>query len=127
MLSLVDRAGRPQNGFLRLYDVYNLRLASDLVVLSACQTALGGEIKGEGLIGLTRGFLYAGAPRVVASLWQVDDRASAEIMKRFYEGMLVRGERPADALRNAQVAMWTTKGWDAPYDWAAFTIQGEWR
>jgi len=127
VLSLVDRSGRPQNGFLRLYDIYNLRLGSDLVVLSACQTALGGEIKGEGLIGLTRGFLYAGAPRVVASLWQIDDRASAELMKRFYESMLVRGERPAAALRDAQVAMWKTQGWDAPYYWAAFTIQGEWR
>jgi len=127
VLSLVDRAGRPQNGFLRLYDIYNLRLGSDLVVLSACQTALGGEIKGEGLIGLTRGFLYAGAPRVVATLWEIDDRTTAEVMKRFYEGMLARGERPAAALRAAQVTMWRTKGWDAPYYWAAFTLQGEWR
>jgi CHAT domain-containing protein len=127
VLSLVDRTGRPQNGFLRLYDVYNLRLGSDLVVLSACQTALGGEIKGEGLIGLTRGFLYAGAPRVVASLWEIDDRTTAEFMKRFYEGMLARGQRPAAALRAAQVAMWKSKGWDAPYYWAAFTLQGEWR
>jgi CHAT domain-containing protein len=127
VLSLVDRAGRPQNGFLRLYDVYNLRLNSDLVVLSACQTALGGEIKGEGLIGLTRGFLYAGAPRVVASLWEIDDRTTAELMKRFYEGMLTQGQRPAAALRAAQTAMWKTKGWDAPYYWAAFTLQGEWR
>ena len=126
VLSLVDRAGRPQNGFLRLYDIYNLRLGSDLVVLSACQTALGGEIKGEGLIGLTRGFLYAGAPRVVATLWEIDDRTTAEVMKRFYDGMLARGERPAAALRAAQVAMWRTKGWDAPYYWAAFTLQGEW-
>src|SRR5262245_27844594 len=126
VLSLVDRGGRPQNGFLRLYDIYNLRLGSDLVVLSACQTALGGEIKGEGLIGLTRGFLHAGAPRVVATLWEIDDRTTAEVMKRFYEAMLVRGERPAAALRAAQAAMWRTKGWDAPYYWAAFTLQGEW-
>jgi CHAT domain-containing protein/Tfp pilus assembly protein PilF len=127
VLSLVDRTGRPQNGFLRLYDVYNLRLGSDLVVLSACQTALGGEIKGEGLIGLTRGFLYAGAPRVVASLWEIDDRTTAELMKRFYEGMLVQGQRPAAALRAAQIAMWRNKGWEPPYYWAAFTLQGEWR
>src|SRR5205823_10284911 len=92
VLSLVDSKGRQQNGFLRLYDVYNLRLGADLVVLSACQTALGGEIRGEGLIGLTRGFLYAGAPRVVASLWEVDDRTSAELMKRFYEAMLLHKE-----------------------------------
>ena len=127
VLSLVDRDGRPQNGFLRLYDIYNLRLTSELVVLSACQTALGGEIKGEGLIGLTRGFLYAGAPRVVATLWEIDDRTTAELMKRFYEGVLGRGERPAAALRSAQIAMWKNRGWDAPYYWAAFTIQGEWR
>jgi CHAT domain-containing protein len=91
VLSLFDRSGHPQNGFLRLYDIYNLRLASDLVVLSACQTALGGEIKGEGLIGLTRGFLYAGAPRVVATLWEIDDRTTAELMKLFYERMLAHG------------------------------------
>jgi CHAT domain-containing protein len=127
VLSLVDRDGRQQNGFLRLYDIYNLRLGSDLVVLSACQTALGEEIKGEGLIGLTRGFLYAGAPRVVATLWEIDDRTTAEAMKKFYEFMLARGERPAAALRDAQVAMWKTRGWDAPYYWAAFTLQGEWR
>jgi CHAT domain-containing protein/Tfp pilus assembly protein PilF len=127
VLSLVDRGGRPQNGFLRLYDIYNLRLASDLVVLSACQTALGEEIKGEGLIGLTRAFLYSGAPRVVATLWEVDDRTTAEMMKRFYEGMLARGERAAVALRSAQVEMWKSKGWEAPYYWGAFTLQGEWR
>jgi len=127
VLSLVARSGHSQDGFLRLYDIFNLRLASDLVVLSACQTALGAEIKGEGLIGLTRGFLYAGAARVVASLWQIDDRTSAEIMKRFYEGMLTRHARPAAALRAAQVALWNTKGWDAPYYWAAYTLQGEWR
>jgi CHAT domain-containing protein len=127
VLSLFDRSGRPQNGFLRLYDIYNLRLRSDLVVLSACQTALGGEVAGEGLIGLTRGFLYAGAPRVVATLWEVDDRTTAEVMRRFYEGMLGRRERPAAALRAAQVALWRAKGWEAPYYWAAYTLQGEWR
>jgi CHAT domain-containing protein len=127
VLSLVDRSGRPQNGFLRLYDIYSLRLGADLVVLSACQTALGEEIKGEGLIGLTRGFLYAGASRVVASLWEVDDRTTAEVMKRFYKGILAGGERPAAALRAAQVALWKTKGWEAPFYWGAFTIQGEWR
>jgi CHAT domain-containing protein len=127
VLSLVDREGQPQNGFLRLYDIYNLRLSADLVVLSACRTALGQEIKGEGLIGLTRGFLYAGAIRVLATLWEIDDRTTAEAMKKFYQGMLGRGERPAEALRAAQIAMWRTKGWEAPYYWAAFTLEGEWR
>jgi len=127
VLSLVDEKGRPQNGFLRLYDLYNLRLSADLVVLSACQTALGKEIRGEGLVGLTRGFMYAGAPRVVASLWQIDDRASAEFMKRFYEGLLGQKLRPAAALRAAQVSMQKDPRWHAPHYWAAFTLQGEWR
>jgi len=127
VLSLVDRNGRRQNGFLRLYDIYNLRLRADLVVLSAFRTALGGDMQSEGLIGLTRGFFYAGSPRVLATLWEVDDRTSARLMKQFYERMLVAGETPAAALRAAQVAMWQTKGWEAPYYWAAFTLQGEWR
>jgi CHAT domain-containing protein len=127
VLSLVDQKGQQQNGFLRLYDLYNLKLSADLVVLSACQTALGKEIKGEGLVGLTRGFMYAGAPRVVASLWQIDDRASAEFMKRFYEGLLGEKLRPAAALRAAQVSMQTDKRWNAPHYWAAFTLQGEWK
>ncbi len=127
VLSLVDEQGRPQNGFLRLYDLYNLKLSADLVVLSACQTALGKEIRGEGLVGLTRGFMYAGAPRVVASLWRIDDRASAEFMKRFYEGMLGKNLRPAAALRAAQASMSTDPRWHQPHYWAAFTIQGEWR
>ncbi|MCM3872574.1 MAG: CHAT domain-containing protein [Pyrinomonadaceae bacterium] len=127
VLSLVDEQGRAQDGFLRLHDIYNLKLNADLVVLSACQTALGKEIRGEGLIGLTRGFMYAGAPRVVASLWRVDDRATAELMKRFYQGMLKDGQRPAAALRAAQVSMLKEKRWAAPQYWAAFTLQGEWR
>jgi CHAT domain-containing protein/tetratricopeptide (TPR) repeat protein len=127
VLSLVDEKGRPQNGFLRLYDLYNLKLSADLVVLSACQTALGKEIRGEGLVGLTRGFMYAGAPRVVASLWQIDDRATAEFMKRFYEEMLGQKLRPAAALRAAQASMSKDPRWHQPHYWAAFTLQGEWR
>jgi len=127
VLSLVDEQGQPQNGFLRLYDIYNLKLGADLVVLSACQTALGKDVKGEGLVGLTRGFMYAGAPRVVASLWRIDDRVTAELMKRFYRGMLAEGLRPAAALRMAQVSMWKDKRWQAPHYWAAFTFQGEWK
>ena len=92
VLSLVDEAGHPQDGFLRLQDIYNLRLSADLVVLSACQTALGRPIAGEGLVGLTRGFMHAGAPRVVASLWKVDDSATAELMTRFYRNMIEGGQ-----------------------------------
>jgi len=126
-LSLVDENGKAQDGFLRMHEIYNLRLPADLVVLSACQTALGKEIKGEGLVGLTRGFMYAGAERVVASLWQVDDLATAGLMKRFYQGMLKDGLRPAEALRAAQIEMSKQKRWSAPYYWAGFVIQGEWR
>jgi len=128
VLSLVDEQGQPQDGFLRLHEIYNLNLPADLIVLSACQTALGKEIKGEGLIGLTRGFMYAGAARVVASLWNVQDKATAELMKRFYEKMLGREKLPpAAALRAAQIEMAKTKLWRAPYYWAGFVLQGEWR
>ncbi len=127
VLSLVDEQGRPQDGFLRLQDIYNLKLSADLVVLSACETALGADIKGEGLVGLTRGFMYAGAPRVVASLWRVPDKATAELMKRFYKNMLVDGLPPAAALRAAQVAMTKERRWAKPYYWAAFILQGEWQ
>jgi CHAT domain-containing protein/Tfp pilus assembly protein PilF len=127
VLSLVNEKGQPQNGFLRLYEIYNLKLGADLVVLSACQTALGKEVKGEGLGGLARGFMYAGAPRIVASLWQVDDRATAQLMKRFYEEMLGHGLRPAAALRAAQVSMQSDKRWTNPHYWAGFTLQGEWK
>ncbi|MGH9836663.1 MAG: CHAT domain-containing protein, partial [Blastocatellia bacterium] len=127
VLSLVDERGEPQNGFLRLHEIYNLRLPADLVALSACQTGLGKEIHGEGLVGLTRAFMFAGAPRVVASLWKVDDAATAELMKRFYRGMFDKRLRPAAALRAAQVEMWRQERWRSPYFWAAFTLQGEWK
>jgi CHAT domain-containing protein/Tfp pilus assembly protein PilF len=126
-LSLVDEAGRPQDGFLRLADLYNLKLRADLVVLSACQTALGQEVKGEGLVGLTRGFFYAGAPRVVASLWSVRDEATAELMRRFYRALIQDGLPPSAALRSAQVSLWKESRWRAPYYWAGFVLQGEWR
>jgi CHAT domain-containing protein/tetratricopeptide (TPR) repeat protein len=125
--SLVDKNGAPQDGFLRMHEIYNLRLPADLVVLSACQTALGEEIKGEGLVGLTRGFMHAGAQRVVASLWQVDDMATADLMQRFYRGMLKENLRPAAALRAAQIELSKNPRWSSPYYWAGFVMQGEWR
>src|SRR5262249_58464812 len=100
-----DDRERAEDVLLRMPEIYNLRLPADLVVLSACQTALGKEIRGEGLVGLTRGFMYAGAERVVASLWQVDDLATAGLMKRFYRGMLKDGMRPPAAMRVLHVAM----------------------
>jgi len=127
VLSLVDEEGKQQNGFLRLNDIYGLKLPVELVVLSACNTALGRDVKGEGLVGITRGFIYAGAARVVASLWKVDDDATAEMMHLFYRKMLQENERPAAALRGAQIEMWKRNQWRAPYYWAAFVFQGEWR
>ncbi|NJK70578.1 MAG: CHAT domain-containing protein [Microcoleus sp. SU_5_3] len=105
ILSLVDRNGKPLNGFLRLTDIFNLKLAADLVVLSACQTGLGQNVQGEGIVGLTRGFMYAGAKRVVVSLWNVDDEGTAEFMAKFYQEMLQKKLTPAAALRAAQLAM----------------------
>jgi CHAT domain-containing protein len=127
VLSLIDRAGNPQDGFLRLHEIYNLQLNADLVVLSACETGRGKEIKGEGLIGLTRGFMYSGAPRVVASLWNVDDLATAELMKLFYRGMLKDGLPAGAALRTAQLELSRQKRWASPYFWAGFVLQGEWK
>lgn len=127
MLSMFDEQGRPQDGFLRAHEIFNLKLPAELVVLSACQTGLGQEVKGEGLVGLTRGFMYAGAPRVVVSLWNVSDAATAELMTRFYRRMLKDGMRPAAALRSAQVSLMKERKWASPFYWAAFTLQGEWR
>jgi CHAT domain-containing protein len=127
VLSMVDEKGNAQDGFLRANDIFNLKLPAELVVLSACQTGLGKEIKGEGLVGLTRGFMYAGAPRVVVSLWSVSDAGTAELMTRFYRAMLKDKLRPAQALRAAQVSLLKEKRWEQPFYWAAFTLQGEWR
>jgi len=127
-LSLFDEQKREQNGLLRLDDVYNhLKLSADLVTLSACQTALGKDVRGEGLVGLTRGFMYAGAARVVASLWKVEDEGTKELMIRFYRGMLKQRLRPAAALRQAQISMLRQPAWRSPYYWSAFVLQGEWR
>ena len=127
VLSLVDDQGKPKDGYLRLHDVYNMKLGADLVVLSGCQTALGKELGGEGLLGLTRGFMYAGASRVVASLWQVDDESTAELMKRFYRAMLKDGRPASEALRAAQLEMSRDRRWSAPFYWAGFVLQGEWK
>ena len=125
VLSLVDREGHPLDGLIRLHELYDLDLAADLVVVSACQTALGRSIRGEGLIGLSRGFLYAGARRVVASLWRVHDRGTSVLMERFYRGLLGDGLSPAAALRRAQLSMMAEPRWSAPYYWAAFVLEGE--
>jgi CHAT domain-containing protein/tetratricopeptide (TPR) repeat protein len=127
ILSTVNREGQAQNGFVGLQDIYALRAPVELVVLSACQTALGKDVRGEGLLGLTRGFMYAGASSVVASLWKVDDEATAELMRQFYTNMLQTGMSPAAALRAAQNSIRQKPEWRSPYYWAAFTLQGEYQ
>lgn len=124
-LSQVDAEGHNREGFLGLSDIYELDLDADLVVLSGCSTALGKEVRGEGLMGLTRGFQYAGVPRVVASLWQVQDRATAELMTRFYKAMWHDSLTPAAALREAQKSL--RHDYRDPYYWAGFVLQGDWR
>ncbi len=127
VLSLYGADGQPRDGFLRLYEVFELELSAELVVLSACQTALGEALEGEGLVGLPQAFFHAGAERVVVSLWNVDDRATAVLMERFYRGLLRDGLRPAAALRRAQLSMLAEEPWRSPYYWAGFVLQGEWR
>jgi CHAT domain-containing protein len=127
VFSLVDERGHQRDGFLPAYEVYNLRLNADLVVLSACQTALGEDVRGEGLVGLTRAFMYAGTSRVVASLWRVPDSATAAPMERFYRALLIERRTPAAALRQAQQSVRAERRWAAPYYWAGFTLVGEWK
>ncbi|HEX8136636.1 MAG TPA: CHAT domain-containing tetratricopeptide repeat protein [Pyrinomonadaceae bacterium] len=127
VLSLVNERGEPQDGLLKTQEIYNLNLAAELVVLSACQTGLGREIRGEGLVGLTRGFMYAGAARIIVSLWNVSDKGTADLMSRLYKGMIKGGLRPTAALRAAQLELFRQKQWQSPYYWAAFVQQGEWR
>jgi CHAT domain-containing protein len=127
MLSMFDESRRSQNGFLQLHEVYNLKLPAELVVLSACQTGVGKEIRGEGAIGLSRGFIHAGAARVMGSLWKVDDEATMELMNLFYKKMLASSRTPAAALRDAQIEMWKDRRWRSPYHWAGFVLQGEWK
>lgn len=127
VLSLYDEKRQAQNGFLRVLDLYSMKLNADLVVLSACQTGSGKEVVGEGIFGLTRGFLYAGASSVVSSLWKVEDAATAELMKRFYRAMLKENQTPSAALRIAQNEMRQIPRFNSPRYWSGFTLNGEWR
>ncbi|MEH2145097.1 MAG: DUF2225 domain-containing protein [Nostoc sp.] len=128
VLSQINKEGKPNNpSTLRLGDIFNLDLGADLVVLSACETGLGKDVQGEGLVGLTRGLMYAGAKSAVVSLWQVNDTATSELMPQFYTAMLRQKASPITALREAQLKLWQQENWRNPYYWAAFTLQGEWR
>ncbi len=125
VLSQFGEKGDNIDGSLDLNKIYNLKLPVELVTLSACKTGLGKNVQGEGLIGLTRGFMYAGAKRVVVSLWSVNDLTTATLMQQFYQKMLLQNQNPVAAMRAAQLEMW--KSGKAPYYWAAFTMQGEWQ
>jgi CHAT domain-containing protein len=124
-LSQFDERGNPSAGLLRLDDIYDLELNADLVVLSACGTALGREIRGEGLVGLTQGFLRAGAKGLVLGLWQVSDAATAVLMTRFYEHLIKEGVSAGEALRAAQLSMAAERRWASPYYWGAFVLVGD--
>ncbi|MBX7222176.1 MAG: CHAT domain-containing protein [Blastocatellia bacterium] len=127
VLSLVDEKGDPQNGFVVLPEIFRLKLNASLVTLSACETGKGESVGDEGIIGFTSGFLHAGTRRVVVSLWNVSDQATAELMKRFYQGMFRDNLPPSTALRQAQLSMRAERRWRSPYFWAAFQIQGDWQ
>lgn len=129
VFSRFDQQGRPLDGLLLAGEIYGLRLSAELVVLSACETGLGRQVRGEGLIGLTRGFMYAGAPRVAISLWAINDRATADLMGNFYRELLSGNQSmsASAALRSAQLRLRRNPRWRAPYYWAPFTIQGEYK
>jgi CHAT domain-containing protein len=128
VLSLVDRDGAPHpEGLLHAHELAGVDLPAELVVLSACRTALGREVRGEGLVGLTHAFMNAGTSRVVVSLWSVGDEPTAELMEHFYRALLTGGEAPAAALRQAQNALRRQARWQAPRYWAGFALHGDWR
>nr|WP_287275829.1 MULTISPECIES: CHAT domain-containing tetratricopeptide repeat protein [unclassified Okeania] len=126
VLSLYDKTGKGKPGFLQLNDIFNLEMPAELVVLSACETGVGEEIRGEGLVSLTRGFMYAGAKIVVVSLWSVADNSTAQLMENYYQKILETGKNPVESMRETQLEMLNSSNWKAPYYWAAFVVQGEW-
>ena len=127
VLSLVgNREGA--DGFLRADEVYNLRLGSPLVMLSACESGLGREKRGEGVMGLTRAFMYAGAPAVGVTLWSVSDRATVDLMASFYRSFLgPQANAPSASLNDARRALLARRETSAPYFWAPFVLVGDWK
>ena len=126
-LSQLDARGKRADGFIRLQEILDWELRAKLVVLSACGSATGSARAGEGLTSLSRAFLHAGADAVLGTLWNVDDRATAEFMRRFYHRMLKENVKPGMALRQAQLSIRGEPGWANPYYWAGFVLLGEWR
>jgi CHAT domain-containing protein/tetratricopeptide (TPR) repeat protein len=125
VLTMVDANGTRKNGLMLLADIYNLNLSAELTVLSACDTALGKDLEGEGLVGFTHSFLSAGSKSIIASLWKVDDRSTAMLMSDFYRSMLQNGMPPSAALRAAKLKLLKEQRWRTPYFWAGFVFQGE--
>lgn len=131
VLTLVGN--KSEDGFLRTDEVFNLRLGAPLVMLSACETGLGKEKRGEGVMGLTRAFMYAGAPTVGVTLWSVADKSTADLMTDFYKRLLATpatassGVSASAAMRDAQLAMIAGKKYSAPFYWAPFVLVGDWR
>ena len=125
VLSLVGN--KSNDGFLRTDEIFNLRMNPALVMLSACETGLGKEKRGEGVIGLTRAFMYAGAPTVGVTLWSVADKSTADLMTDFYKRFLGSGSSAPGAMRNAQLSMISARKYSAPFYWAPFVLVGEWK
>jgi CHAT domain-containing protein/tetratricopeptide (TPR) repeat protein len=127
VLSRFDSGGAPRDGYLRVPDLENLDLSADLVVLSACSTALGPQTPGEGVVGLPQAFFTAGASQVLVSLWQVEEESTAALMTTFYRHLLLDHHPPGQALREAQLAIRAHPQWSAPRYWAGFVLQGDWQ
>ncbi|HEX6833504.1 MAG TPA: CHAT domain-containing protein, partial [Rudaea sp.] len=127
VLSLFDAQGARQDGFLRMNDIYRLSMAADLVVLSVCDSTRERGRGAEGMFGLSRAFFYAGARRLLVSLWPVDDQASAQFMASFYRHLIDKKQPPQEALRSAQIQMRDDPRWRAPYYWAGFVLHGDWQ
>lgn len=121
--SLTAANSQWEDGLLSAYEILNLKLKADLVVLSACETGLGKEVKGEGLMSLTRAFMYAGTPSVVVSLWNVNDESAADIMIRFYRNLKIGGMNKSEALRRAKLETISDNGF--PFFWAPFVLVGK--
>jgi CHAT domain-containing protein len=126
-LVLTQDKNSEEDGFLRATEIFNLNLNADLVVLSACQTGLGKLIRGEGMVGLTRAFMYAGTPSVLVSLWSVKDASTATLMSDFYKNLIKGKLSKTDALRKAQLSMLGNEKFAHPFYWAPFVLVGDWR
>lgn len=126
-LVLTKTNNSEEDGFLHATEIFNLNLNADLVVLSACQTGLGKLVRGEGMVGLTRAFMYAGTPTVMVSLWSVSDVSTSTLMGEFYRNLVKEKLSKTDALRNAQLSMLGNEKFAHPFYWAPFVIIGDWR